>query len=302
MNILLKIWQNIIPSKLLIFLRFLIAPKDYKIRRKAVLKYYQNIDLKSEPIEVQEGVKFLRCHKFTPLPFKWILKYETLLPDIFRDETHQRFYVIFQGKKLYFPKHFTKMMVVWGTRSILKEQDPSSPHLYLTHNFQVEDNSIVVDAGVAEGNFALSIVEKAKKLYLIECDPNWVETLKITFAPWKEKVVFVEKYLSDINNESNINIDSLVQPDINEKYFIKMDIEGFEKKALAGMKTLINTCPNIKMNICTYHHPDDLIQIEKIISDYGFTWEVSNGYILFFHPNEEPKFRKALIRAEKTKK
>lgn len=299
MNILLKIWQKIAPSGILIFVRFLMAPKGYKIRRQAVLNFYKNIDLLQEPLEVQEGVKFLKCHKFTPLPFKWTIKYEKLTPDVFRDETHQRFYVLYEGKKLYYPKRFTKMMTVWATRSILKEQDPQSPHLYLTDNFQVDANSIVVDAGVAEGNFALSVVDKVKKLYLIECEPEWVDTLKITFAPWKDKVVFVEKYLSDKNNETNINIDTLVQPDPSEKYFIKMDIEGFEKKALAGMETLIKTCSAIKMNICTYHRPDDLEQIEKIIKNYGFKWQVSDGYILFFQLHEEPKFRKTLIRAEK---
>lgn len=299
MSILLDLWQKIAPSNVLTFVRYINAPKSYRIRTKAVLDFYKTVDLKREPVEIQEGIKFLRRHKFTPLPYKWTVKYENLVPEVYRDETNERFYVMFDGKRLYYPKHFSKMMVIWGTRSIMKEQDKQSPHLYLTDSFQVEPDSIVVDAGVAEGNFALSVVEKAKKLYLIECDPEWVDTLKLTFAPWKEKVVFVEKFMSDVCDDSHVNIDTLVQQDPDEKYFIKMDIEGFEKKALKGMAKLVATCPNIKMNICTYHYPDDLTLIEAIMKDYGFKWEVSNGYILFFQLNEEPRFRKALIRAEK---
>ena len=292
------IWQKIAPNGLVVFIRFLCEPQLYKIRRKAVLKFYKK-NGENEPVEIKEGLKFLKYHKFTPFPFKWTKKYEKLLPEVFRDETEQRFYVLFENKKLYYPQQFTKMMAVWGTRSILKEQDPLSPHLYLTPNFKIEPDSIIIDAGVAEGNFALSVVEKAKKLYLIECDPNWLATLKVTFAPWKEKVVFVEKYLSDINDETNITIDQLIQPDPKENYFVKMDIEGFEKKALAGMQKLISSAKFLKMNICTYHHPNDLSEIESIIRNYGFKWEVSNGYILYFQPGDDPTFRKALIRAEK---
>ena len=125
-------------------------------------------------------------------------------------------------------------------------------------------------------------------------------TLKVTFEPWKDKVIFVEKFLSDKSDETSISIDDLLEADAHEKYFIKMDIEGYEKKALAGMKKLIAGSDQIKMDICTYHYPDDLTQIESIIKKYGFNWNVSTGYLLFFQLNEEPRFRKALIRAQKS--
>jgi len=300
MNFFLKIWQIIAPGRLIVFFRFILAPQSYKVRSKAVLDFYKKLDLQKEPAIIQEGIKFLKYHKYTPLPFKWTLKYEKYLPEVFYSEINQRFYVKFDNKNLYYPKHFTKTQVIWATRSILKEQDQQSPHLYLTEQFQVEQGSIVVDAGVAEGNFALSVVENAKKLYLIECDPEWVATLKVTFEPWKDKVIFVEKFLSDKSDETSISIDDLLEADAHEKYFIKMDIEGYEKKALAGMKKLIAGSDQIKMDICTYHYPDDLTQIESIIKKYGFNWNVSTGYLLFFQLNEEPRFRKALIRAQKS--
>jgi hypothetical protein len=56
---------------------------------------------------------------------------------------------------------------------------------------------------------------------------------------------------------------------------------------------------HIKMNICTYHRQNDLTEIESILLSYGFTYKVSDGYVLYFQEGEEPSFRKALIRAEK---
>lgn len=300
MNILSNLWHKVAPDWILLLLRFLFAPKNYKTSRKTVLNFYRNSDLKNEPKEVIEGIKFLKFHKFTAFPFKWALKYETLLPEILHDHSKNRFFINYGNKKLYYPRRFSKNQAIWGTRSILKEQDPQSPHLYLTDQFQLEPGTIVIDAGVAEGNFALSVVEKAKKLYLIECEPEWIETLKITFEPWKDKVVFIEKYLSGINDKKYTTIDDLIQADPNEKYFIKMDIEGYEKEALRGMEKLVSIGKNIKMDICTYHHINDLDDIGAIISSYGFNWHASDGYILYFQPNEEPKFRKALIRAQKS--
>ena len=73
-----------------------------------------------------------------------------------------------------------------------KEQDVRSAHRYLDGAFTFEKGEILVDAGVAEGNFALDVVEKASKLILFEADREWIEPLQATFAPWKEKIVIVQ--------------------------------------------------------------------------------------------------------------
>lgn len=299
MNNIQRVWQKLSPNFLLVFVRFILEPTDYKSRRKAVLIHFKNFDQNTLLPEIREGLKYLRCHKYSPFPYKWTKKYDSLLPEVFRDDENQCFYILFDKKKMYFPKDYTVTKVIWSVRRILKEQDPHSPHLYIRDDFQVDPGSIIIDAGVAEGNFALSVVEKAKRLYLIECDIKWIEALKLTFAPWKEKVVFVQKFMSDKQSDSTTSIDSLVIPEKGDKYFIKLDIEGFEKKALSGMNRLVSSGQPLKMNVCTYHHPDDLTEIEAILQSYGFKWKVSDGYVLYFQNGEEPSFRKALIRAEK---
>lgn len=40
-------------------------------------------------------------------------------------------------------------------RYILLEQDEKSPHRYLTSEFDVSEGDVVVDVGVAEGNFLI---------------------------------------------------------------------------------------------------------------------------------------------------
>ncbi|MDR0567342.1 MAG: methyltransferase, partial [Prevotellaceae bacterium] len=57
---------------------------------------------------------------------------------------------------------------------------------------------VVVDAGVAEGIFALSVVERAKELYLFEADKDWIAPLEATFAPFGNKANIVNCYVADI--------------------------------------------------------------------------------------------------------
>jgi hypothetical protein len=296
MNAIRRIWQMFSPDILLVFVRLLLEPESYRIRRRAVLSYYKNRDPLTLPPAICEGLKYLKWHKYASLPYNWTQKYDRMLPEVIYDEANKSFYTVFEGKRMYFPKRFTETEVIYAVRSILKEQDPQSPHLYLPDEFQIETDSIVIDSGVAEGNFALKAIDKAKRLYLVECDKEWIEALMLTFSPWKEKVVFVEKYMSDNESDTTVSIDSLVFPETGENYFIKMDIEGFEKKALAGMKRLVESGCHIKIDVCTYHHPDDFNEIKKIMKSYGFFYQIPEGYILYFQPGEEPSFRKALIR------
>ena len=299
MNGIQRLWQKIAPNFLLVTVRFIIEPEGYKIRRKKVLAHFNNVDPETLPPEITEALNYLKWHKYSPFPYKWTQKYDNLIPEVCRDEANQCFYSVFEGKRMYFPKRFTESYVIWAMRTIFKEQDQDSPHLYLTGDFQIDPDSVVVDAGVAEGNFALSVVETAKRLYLIECEKEWMDALRLTFAPWKEKVVFVEKYMSDVQSDTTTSVDGLLNPEPGESYFIKLDIEGFEKKALSGMKKLVASGNPVKMDVCTYHHPDDFKEIAEILNSYGFSWKSSDGYVLFFQEDEKPSFRKVLIRAKK---
>jgi len=126
-----------------------------------------------------------------------------------------------------------------------------------------------------------------------------MEALRLTFEPWQDKVVFIGKFMSDLPGESTTTIDEILDGEENEHIFIKLDIEGYERKALSGMHRLMAGKKHVRMDICTYHHYDDFSLLKSVLENYGFVCHPTEGYVLFFHKGEEPSFRKVLIRAEK---
>lgn len=172
------------------------------------------------------------------------------LPDatdyrIYRDEERHP-YIIFEGKRIYYPDthHFSKRNGVEFVRDVMYEQKENSPHLYLEDETIIQAGDTIIDAGTCEGNFAIRFIDRAKKIYLIESNPIWIECLEKTFRPYKNKTVICDKFLTRYDSDTDITVDSLVK---NEKVdFLKMDIEGEEINALLGAKkTLLKN--NVKM-------------------------------------------------------
>ena len=188
-------------------------------------------------------------------------------------------YIVFEDKKMFYPKdhHFQILDGREVVADILYEQGENSPHRYIPDGYKMPPNAIILDAGVCEGNFALRYVEDASKIYLVEADERWMQALEMTFKPFREKVVFCNKFLSGRNNSKEITIDSLV----NEKLdFLKMDIEGSEVYALlGGRKTLESS--NTQCAICTYHRQYDEDYVSFIMKSYGYATSKSKGYVFF---------------------
>lgn len=90
---------------------------------------------------------------------------------------------------------------------LLLEQDEESPHRYIKSNRIPDSNTIFADLGAAEGFLALDFIDKVKKIYLFECDPDWIEALKMTFGPWENKVEIVNRYVSDVTSEKTVSLD-----------------------------------------------------------------------------------------------
>ena len=132
MNRLKRFWQVSVPPRILFFIRFLIEPGASRKRRKQVIQFFSNKNSAKTDPDIKEGLQFLRSNKYSPFPYKWTLKYDLLFPEVFRDEQLNRIYVFFEGKRMYFPETYDELRAVRTLRSILKEQDLQSPHLYLT--------------------------------------------------------------------------------------------------------------------------------------------------------------------------
>ncbi len=213
------------------------------------------------------------------------------------DSENGLLFTYYTGKKMYMSRAYrTPEQVRAYVSVIMQEQDVKSPHCYFSEYFYVNDGDVVIDAGVAEGNFALSIVDHVSKLYLVETDPAWTEALRYTFEPYKDRVEIIPKYLSDKNDDKNITIDSIAGGQtIN---VIKMDIEGAEISALIGAEETIRRNPAIRIAACSYHKHNDEIIIRAMMEHYGLKTATSEGYMLFIWEKDffdDPEFRRGLV-------
>ncbi len=227
---------------------------------------------------------------------------EEVWHEVYFDDKVQLQYIYFEGKRMYLKRNFDGVEERNGkqyVRNMYEEQDVNSPHRYEGGNVYVETGDILVDAGVCEGNFSLHHIDKVKKVYLIECDREWMEALHCTFEPYKEKVVFCEKFLSNVDSEQTIKLDTLVTDPVD---FIKMDIEGEEIAALQGGRKTVTKSDGVKCAVCSYHRHGDEEKIKQILGEMGLKTHTSDGYMLFLYDEAvltDPEFRRGVVRGRK---
>ncbi len=219
-------------------------------------------------------------------------------------------YVMHNGKKLFFKKSMKVKEAEEAYRSYIEDENllgggyrVKMPHQYQSENVKVEQGDIFVDIGSAEGLVALDVIDKVKKVYLLEGDKKWLPSLHATFRPYKDKCQIIPKYVSDCNSKCYITLEQLLKDEPDCPVFIKMDIEGYEKIVLDSSRDFIAKRKNIKLAVCTYHNQEDAKDIALLFERLGYHYEQSDGYMLFtFDPQEIPKppfFRKGMIRAWK---
>jgi precorrin-6B methylase 2 len=271
--------------------------KRYK--KWKIISYLKKDLRNNQTVEKIEIVDFLTHNPWSVFPYNFIKKYNRKDTIVYTDNDCGMKYVLQDNKKLYFKNNWKNKKVQKYYNNLLIEQDIDSPHRYEYSDFHVQKGDIVVDVGVAEGNFALSIIEEAKRVYLFEVDENWIDALKMTFAPWKEKVIIVNKYVSDTNDNNCIRLDDFFKGEqIN---FLKADVEGAELQLLKGAKIILSTQKSMKIAICTYHKQNDVENLNQMLMNYDFHTEFSKGYMIFLHDKTlaPPYLRKGLIRATK---
>lgn len=261
---------------------------------KDISDYYKYTDNK-EIIYIINHIKKYGIEMFN---YNFVNKYKYRKTKVYKDKKNNLMYIIDNGKRMYFKKSMdTAEKVIRYYNSICLEQDQMSPHKYLSDNFNI-DGGVVVDLGAAEGNFTLSIIDNVDEVYMFECDEEWIEALKLTFKPYKNKVHIVKKYVTDIDNTKDVSLDKFFES--KNISFIKMDIEGAEIKALEGAKKILKYSKELKLAICVYHKADDKRKVKKLLQ--GYKINITNGYIIpigvkeFLEP---PYLRRGVIRAEK---
>ena len=144
------------------------------------------------------------------------------------------------------------------------------------------------------------MVEKAKKVYLVECEHKWVEALQKTFAPWQEKVVIVEKLLGDRTDEQCITIDQLVEEGLVN--FLKLDVEGAEIASLKGASRVLANSRNVRCAVCAYHKKNAERDIRRLLESCHFYTSTTKGYMFFKEDMDswiDGELRHGIVRAVK---
>jgi len=273
--------------------------KKFYERGERIRHYFLSLNPNKQELEIRKIIEYFKENNFSVFPYDFTQKYRVLKVKSFYDKVCGMHYVLHNGKRMYFPKSWTAQQGKNYYKMLCMEQDENSPHRYETVDFSPKNGDVIVDVGAAEGIWALTYAEVAKKIYLFECDPGWEQALQKTFEPYKEKTIMVNKYVSDKSDGENITLDDYFDNEtIN---FIKADIEGYELKLLKGMANILTKEKDIKLLLCAYHNQKDEEELKIGLEKFGFYAECSKGYMLFAEDEnlEPPYLRRGLVRARK---
>lgn len=255
---------------------------------KAIFIYlfYSIIPFKTEK---QQALRAWGRNPMSPYPYLWKREYEkrNFLVEI--DPENGLPFVLHYGKRLYFRRNM-KDTAGYYYCGLLIEQDKRCAHRYVDKYEELE-GKVLLDIGSAEAIFTLDVINNIKHAYLFECEESWIEALNATFAPWKDKITIVRKYVSDVNDTYNLTLDYFFNDKPKDNLFIKMDIEGCERKALRGCEFLLKSANRISGSVCIYHLKDDKEVIQRILSQNNLLISVVPGYLYF-----ENEFRHAIMR------
>lgn len=251
-----------------------------------------------ESFEYKNEIEFIRKNGLYVFPYSFIAKYSSLEIPVNYEDGYP--FVDHYGNKFFFKKGWTEGKVKKYYSGLLSEQDVESPHLYCDEIFNTDGAEILLDIGVAEGSFSLDHIDSAKEVVILEKDNHWVDALERTFKPFNDKVQIIKKYASNSDSFDSIRLDSL--PFLwNKDLFIKIDVDGDERKVIQGLENILKNNQPIRIALCVYHHQDDYDFFVNHFQSMGYSISVSNGYMLYFFDKkiEKPFFRKGVLRLTK---
>ena len=266
--------------------------------RRLILAQYRG----SEDQEVREIIDFLSRHSDIPLPMDALPPYDYIFSHISAPvEVHSPDNTGFPravcgDHSVYFPKGMTQEEIANAVRTARIEQDPRSPHCYLSDAHAIAPGDVAVLAGASDGIFCLSIIDRISKAYLFEPDPRWWEPLALTLRPWKARVQIIRSCLGDKATRQAIALDDLLGED-GRLNFLQADVEGAEMTILHGARRTLSGSGNIRLSICSYHGSADFDAISGILGEYGFAVRPSRGY--FVMGLRPPFLRRAVVYASK---
>jgi FkbM family methyltransferase len=282
-----------------IYLKFL----QLKLKTVVYLSYFKSL--------------FFGKYKFNVIDFKLHLyEHFWILPEIKIVKSEQELDIQkldIQGKIFYWPKEFNQQELAWLYNEVFYpwENNPSS---YGYPMLEIDQKDWVIDAGACEGFFSLYAFEKgANQVIAIEPLYSLKESLLKTFQEKvktqqfsvisaalsnKNTTMFLDSqgdyvcdsHIIETQNGHGVAVSVTTIDTICEHYqlqgkgLIKMDIEGYEMKALEGAKqTLANDKPQLA--IAVYHDYENALQCRNIILEANPTYKIEfRGMYAWFKP------------------
>jgi FkbM family methyltransferase len=219
-------------------------------------------------------------------------------------------------KIIYWPKFIDPKDLSWLYHEVF---DPYkvNPSSYDNPNMQVQKKDWIIDAGAAEGYFSIFAAEKAKNgATILALEPlsimrdSLLQTAKLNNIKYfkhlpfalsnkEEKVLFKldPEHICDSKiNEKNIKsaytelvtvttIDKVTkEQNLFGSGLIKMDIEGFEMKALEGAKNTLGT-HKPSLAIAVYHEYANANKCAEIIKNANPEYKIElRGCYGYFKP------------------
>ncbi len=293
--------QTIYRKVLPVGVRYRIAKLRTKRQElKAFQLYKQKWESGNYDKEYAEELNYMvnRGGRVLTFPYDWRNEYRNFHVDVF-DEGKMK-YVYHKGKKLFFPRRYSKRFIEHYYLSLIMEQDIRSPHCYFDGKENFEGKTFI-DVGAAEGIIALDVVEYVKQIVLFECNKDWQEALRKTFEPWQEKTMIVSKFVGNENSNTSVTLDAQIKmAGIQDSLILKLDVEGNEKSVLQGAATILKDQVT-DAYVCTYHRKDDFTELSEFLKTIGFIITSSPGY-MFYGSGTLAGFRKGVIRARRDPK
>ena len=256
-------------------------------------------DLFPDKIE-KEVLSYLEKNHLRMYNYSFYDEYLIKKTNIEYDSEAKLFYGLFNGKRMYLAKRFdTEQKARAYYNSVIMEQDLRSPHCYFNEKSNKYFKGNVIDIGAAEGVLGLKIIDKVDHLYMVEVDEEWVCALNFTYKDYLNKVTIINKFISDKEYLDETSIDSLFEN--VEIDAIKMDIEGYELKALIGARKVLRDRKPF-LSVCVYHHKYDNENIKSFLTELGYECSNSKGVVVCYGDweleSEDLGFRKALLFGE----
>ena len=264
------------------------------LTKYAILSYWQE---KEQTDEQRIVIEWIKENGIAMYPYAWTEEYVGRTVNVLADDENWHF-VYHNEKKLYFPQSFGEEEIKKYYTFLIMEQDERSPHCYFTKEDDAGKKNLVwYDVGAAEGIITLDHIEEIKRGYLVECEQPWVEALRKTFEPYKDKIIIIAKTADCYTDEKHIALKELIDP--TETCLIKIDVEGHEKEVLEGIDWR-NVKIESRIIVCAYHHQEDEKILGQYLTENMVEYDMSSGYILSnWGGHKEPYLRRGLFRGIK---